>query len=125
MCGEKESPGGTQGQNSDLLHEIVPHSPPYVKAPIPTVDAYLCDGQLIFFCAYCQMWHYHGSGLGHRVAHCDCGSGSPYLETGYVLRAIGKRLTSRLKEQIERDSMSVWRTAFDGTSMRTDGGDHR
>ena len=35
MCGEKESPGGTQGQNSDLLHEIVPHSPPYVKGPVP------------------------------------------------------------------------------------------
>jgi len=35
------------------------------------------------FCIYCNRWHLHGRGFGHRVAHC-C-SESPYSKTGYVL----------------------------------------
>ena len=37
MSEEHRDPDVTQGQ-SDLLHEIVPHSPPYVKSPLPPGD---------------------------------------------------------------------------------------
>ncbi len=39
---------------------------------------------LKFFCCYCKHVHRHGTGLGHRVAHCDR-EDSPYHERGYVL----------------------------------------
>lgn len=36
-------------------------------------------------CYYCNAWHFHGVGLGHRVAHCR--KETPYSKTGYVLIA--------------------------------------
>ena len=40
---------------------------------------------LQFFCPFCKKNHLHGSGEGHRAAHCTS-SKSPYLETGYILK---------------------------------------
>lgn len=36
------------------------------------------------FCDYCERFHFHGKGLGHRIAHC-CSEKSPYYKTGYIL----------------------------------------
>jgi hypothetical protein len=63
------------------------------------------DGCLKVWCKYCEVWHLHGRGYGHRGAHCGAmqrftkdgrrserGSvfrspDSPYMATGYVLVA--------------------------------------
>ena len=37
-------------------------------------------------CEHCRKWHYHGTGYGHRVAHCFRDD-SPYRRGGYVLVA--------------------------------------
>ncbi|MGI9118787.1 MAG: hypothetical protein ACR2G7_01430 [Acidimicrobiales bacterium] len=35
------------------------------------------------WCRWCDCWHVHGDGSGHRVAHC--GGDTPYAETGYLI----------------------------------------
>ena len=46
------------------------------------------DGRagLAVWCRYCDCWHAHGEGLGHRDAHCHK-KDSPYKVTGYTLVA--------------------------------------
>lgn len=47
-----------------------------------------------FWCRYCNKWHQHGQGDGHRSAHCW---DSPYSKTGYILKTksgIGKYLAN-------------------------------
>ena len=39
---------------------------------------------LEFFCIFCGRVHKHGSGEGHRVAHCT-NNFSPFKKTGYYL----------------------------------------
>lgn len=41
-------------------------------------------GGLRAWCPFCELYHHHGSGSGHRVAHCR-DARSPYKRTGYVL----------------------------------------
>ena len=36
------------------------------------------------WCRYCQAWHSHGAGEGHREAHCT-ERNSPYVAIGYNL----------------------------------------
>ena len=55
-------------------------NPPKLQA-LPRDD--FLDGWKIF-CGYCNDFHLHGRGLGHRVAHCN-NRQSPYNKTGYVL----------------------------------------
>lgn len=59
---------------------------------IPTLDAYaVSKTSWCVWCHWCENWHTHGSGEGHRVAHCACRL-SPYQDTGYNLRLVdGKR----------------------------------
>lgn len=45
------------------------------------------EGMLSVWCPFCQRWHHHGTGEGHRVAHC-MDPESPFLETGYVIKKI-------------------------------------
>jgi hypothetical protein len=40
--------------------------------------------QSIVWCRFCQRYHWHGYGPGHRVAHCGS-RGGPYMTSGYVL----------------------------------------
>lgn len=49
-----------------------------------------CKGSdlLKVWCVYCDKWHVHGMGYGHRVAHCESDA-SPYRETGYILVPLG------------------------------------
>jgi hypothetical protein len=49
-----------------------------------------CNG-LKFYCVFCNKWHLHGEGEGHRVAHCHKKTNqtyqkSPFDETGYILK---------------------------------------
>lgn len=42
-------------------------------------------------CDHCQLFHIHGAGPGHRVAHCERPpQTSPYAESGYVLVYAGE-----------------------------------
>ena len=56
----------------------------------PVLDAYVwdADGCLAVWCVHCRVWHHHGAGDGHRVAHCDRAD-SLYQRTGYVLQETG------------------------------------
>lgn len=49
---------------------------------IPTFYCEEWHGQWRFKCPYCKVWHHHGPGAGHRVAHC----GDKY-ENGKLIRA--------------------------------------
>lgn len=50
----------------------------------------LCDERedgvcgLQFYCEYCKKIHKHGTGEGHRVAHCF--GDTPYTKSGYILK---------------------------------------
>lgn len=39
-----------------------------------------------FYCPFCKVYHLHGTGLGHRVAHCI--GNTPFSKYGYVLTEI-------------------------------------
>lgn len=39
----------------------------------------------VVWCAFCNKWHQHSAGEGHRVAHCHHHEGSPYHPHGYNL----------------------------------------
>jgi hypothetical protein len=56
--------------------------------PGPVLDAYRDGGQLAVWCEHDRRWHRHGTGDGHRGAHCTC-PGSPYRASGYYLREAG------------------------------------
>ena len=38
------------------------------------------------WCIYCDKWHIHGAGDGHRVAHCY--DDTPYKDKGYILEEV-------------------------------------
>jgi hypothetical protein len=54
------------------------------------------ETQLKVWCPYCVQFHYHGrgGGEGHRVAHCDPDSCSPFIDTGYIIRKTMPRRAS-------------------------------
>lgn len=41
------------------------------------------------FCHFCNKFHLHGNGDGHRAAHCFTAN-SPYKKTGYILYRVPK-----------------------------------
>jgi len=72
------------------------------------VDAYeLKDGNLRMFCQHCFAWHQHGSGAGHRIAHC-LDPDSPYKPGGYVLRLAGP-FTRETAQRVERQAAAAER----------------
>jgi hypothetical protein len=38
------------------------------------------------WCPFCVRYHHHTASEGHRVAHCDDFSPSPFRDRGYILR---------------------------------------
>jgi hypothetical protein len=38
------------------------------------------------WCPFCACYHHHSRSEGHRMAHCDDFSPSPFRNTGYILR---------------------------------------
>ena len=68
---------------------------------IPELDAYLDErDDYRVWCEYCQLWHIHGAGDGHKVAHCLVDN-SAYHTTGYVLTCRGK-WTQEMKQRKRR-----------------------
>lgn len=62
---------------------------------IPSVKVFKSQNQkqYIFWCPFCNRFHYHGSAsLGHRTAHCT-NPDSPYKKTGYILKEYTKKRT--------------------------------
>ena len=57
------------------------------------------DG-LMFWCPFCEDWHRHGKGDGHRVAHCTV-SNSPFNQTGYELRMMSKKELRDIRKAID------------------------
>ena len=49
----------------------------------PTVQCYERNNQLFFSCEECGKRHYHGTGEGHRISHCDVEGAYP---NGYYLK---------------------------------------
>jgi hypothetical protein len=65
-----------------------------VNAPIMKCRPIAAGGTQVYFaCPHCKdkrgkpVLHFHGieGGLGHRAAHCHAGSGSPFVQVGYIL----------------------------------------
>ena len=55
---------------------VISDSPPYflnLDAPTLAAEEAMLDGVKHWrvWCKYCDDWHYHGAGAGHRVAHCE------------------------------------------------------
>lgn len=44
------------------------------------------EGHLSVWCPYCERWHHHGIGEGHKAAHCD--GDSPFRQTGYIIKKV-------------------------------------
>jgi hypothetical protein len=58
-----------------------------VLPAIPRADGY----GLQVHCRYCEAWHYHGFGGGHRSAHCHIVPPRPsYSPGGYILLPVGE-----------------------------------
>ena len=57
-----------------------------LDAPVVSAQEIKHNGatRWLIWCGYCEIWHYHGAGEGHREAHCVDMS-SPYWKTGYNL----------------------------------------
>ena len=57
----------------------------------PTVAAYAIPHETGVawgvWCKYCEKWHEHGIGEGHREANCN--GDTPYVRTGYNLAFAG------------------------------------
>lgn len=53
------------------------------------------DGHLSAWCPYCKEIHHHGSGEGHRSAHCTSQE-SPYKQSGYILKKATKKQLNAL-----------------------------
>ncbi|MBP1934889.1 hypothetical protein [Ammoniphilus resinae] len=45
------------------------------------------EGMLSAWCPFCQCWHHHSAGEGHRIAHCTDNK-SPFHDGGYVLKKV-------------------------------------
>ena len=52
---------------------------------VPTTSLPSRNGMLSMWCIYCDQWHHHGRGIGHRVAHCIPLYDTPYRSRGYIL----------------------------------------
>lgn len=47
------------------------------------------SSRFLVWCQWCSIFHTHGAADGHRVAHCNGCSESPYRDTGYILKRVG------------------------------------
>ncbi len=53
-----------------------------------------------FWCPFCQKWHYHGYGIGHRSSHCF-DSSSPFDSTGYIVKPYTKAELLEIRKIID------------------------
>lgn len=72
----------------------------------PILETYEYKGEYLAWCPFCETWHYHGIGDGHRAAHCYVRDVRyknkwlelPFCDTGYILQCKG-RLTPIIRSQ--------------------------
>ena len=57
-------------------------------------------GGMTFWCPFCNKWHNHGQGDGHRVAHC-LGSDSPYKKRGYIIKMMAPEELKEARKAID------------------------
>jgi len=83
-----------------------PVYPIFKCLPRAIMDGYK-DG-MKFWCPYCQTWHLHGRGNGHRCAHCCDNTklnrkreDSPLSNNGYILKMMSKQELREIKKEIE------------------------
>ncbi|MBT3985180.1 hypothetical protein HOE91_02680 [archaeon] len=72
------------------------------KKEIPQVKAFIDEdyNQITFWCCFCQTWHRHGQGYGHRGAHCHFHSPMrDYELIGYTDKEL-KKILRMVKEQL-------------------------
>lgn len=61
---------------------------------------------MTFWCPFCETWHQHGRGNGHRVEHC-CKHGrrdlkdSPFHEAGYTIKMMSKAELKKIRADID------------------------
>ena len=55
-------------------------------------------GGMMFFGPFCQRWHYHGRGKGHRCAHCH--GNTPFDKTGYKIKMMSMAELREFREAI-------------------------
>jgi hypothetical protein len=53
-----------------------------------------------FWCAFCERWHHHGYGNGHRAAHC-CSNVSFLKPRGYVIKMMSQHELRSIKRAID------------------------
>jgi hypothetical protein len=75
-------------------------------------------GGFIFWCPFCNCWHRHGVGKGHRVAHCT-NPVSPFNETGYILKPIPKAIMKKLAKAMENDLNNLKKTSLPKKPIQT------
>ena len=87
---------------------MAPGNLPVFKCLPRAIGGGFKDG-LKFWCPFCQKWHLHGRGPGHRTAHCI--QGSALYQNGYIikimskqeLREIAKEITEYLKQPSKKE----------------------
>ena len=84
----------------------------------PTLPAYDTGYQYHLWCQYCGVWHMHGRGNGHRVAHCYKPD-SPYKQTGYILELVGD-MTPAIRVEAVRAQVAANRQAREAEKARRD-----
>jgi hypothetical protein len=90
---QKSGQVANSSRNAAPWEELVEGSESW-SAP-PVLDAYerVIDGNVVawwVWCDWCECFHIHGVGPGHRNAHCLPQVGSPYDLIGYRLRLAGQ-----------------------------------
>ena len=65
-----------------------------------------------FWCPFCQKWHRHGYGKGHRVAHCILNPDSPLEKTGYIIQPYTKAELIDIRKMID---LALEQGAYDRT----------
>ena len=65
------------------------------KDGIPILNSIYIENSQAVWCKYCQRWHIHGMGDGHRLAHCTFGTG---YTSGYNINTMYPLLVMKNKK---------------------------
>ena len=56
-------------------------------------------GMMKFWCPFCEKWHLHGKGEGHRCSHCI--DDSPYKDSGYKIKMMSLKELKEIRKEID------------------------
>jgi len=57
-------------------------------------------GGMMFWCPFCQRWHYHGRGNGYRVPHCTSND-SLFKGNDYKIKMMSKAELREIRQAID------------------------